>query len=63
MDFQADMQMQVANERIRRFRREAQYARHQRPRSEPIRRTIGRSIIRIGERMAAEPSFRPARTP
>jgi hypothetical protein len=63
MDFQTDMQMQVANERIRRFRREAQYARHQRPRSEPIRRTIGRSIIRIGERMAAEPSFRPARTP
>jgi hypothetical protein len=63
MDFITDMRMQVANERIRRYRREAQFARHQRVRSQPIRRTIGRTIIRIGERMAAEPSFRPARTP
>jgi hypothetical protein len=29
----------------------------------PIRRAVGRSIVRIGERVAAEPSFRPARTP
>jgi hypothetical protein len=29
----------------------------------PIRRAVGRSIIAIGERVAAEPSFRPARTP
>ena len=32
------------------------------PRPQPIRRAIGRSIIRIGERVAAEPSFRPARS-
>jgi hypothetical protein len=62
MDSITDMQMQIANERIRRYRREAQFARHQAARSQPIRRTIGRTIIRIGERMAAEPSFRPART-
>jgi hypothetical protein len=32
------------------------------PRPQPVRRAIGRSIIRIGERVAAEPSFRPARS-
>ncbi len=30
--------------------------------SQPLRRAIGRSIIRIGERVAAEPSFQPARS-
>ena len=29
---------------------------------QPIRRVVGRSIVRIGERVAAEPSFRPARS-
>lgn len=30
--------------------------------SQPIRRALGRSIMRIGERLAAEPSIRPARS-
>jgi hypothetical protein len=55
----------IANE-IRRWQMaEAASARRARqspaPRPQPIRRAIGRSIIRIGERVAAEPSFRPAR--
>ena len=33
-----------------------------RPASQPVRRRLGRSIIRIGERLAAEPSIRPARS-
>ncbi len=31
------------------------------PPRQPIRRAVGRSIVRIGERIAAEPSFEPAR--
>lgn len=56
----------IANE-IRRWQlAEAASARRarqtRRPQPQPIRRAIGRSIIRIGERVAAEPSFRPARS-
>jgi hypothetical protein len=58
-----DMQMQVARERIGRYRKEADSARRVRRTRQPFRRTIGQTIIRIGERMAAEPTFRPARTP
>ena len=62
MESFTDMQMQMARERIGRYRREADNARYHGPRSQPIRQTIGRTIIRIGQRMAAEPSFRPARS-
>jgi hypothetical protein len=56
----------IANE-IRRWQiAEAAWTRSARkstePRPRPIRRAIGRSIIRIGERVAAEPAFRPARS-
>ena len=37
-------------------------ARSSTDRPQPIRRAIGRSIIRIGERLAAEPSIGPARS-
>lgn len=32
------------------------------PRS-PLRRTLGRSLVRLGERLAAEPPLEPARSP
>jgi hypothetical protein len=59
----ADIQMQVARERIGRYRKEAESDRRVRHSRQPFRRAIGHTIIRIGERMAAEPTFRPARTP
>jgi hypothetical protein len=56
----------IANQIRRREMAEAAWVRSARqtsqPRPQPIRRAIGRSIIRIGERVAAEPSFRPARS-
>jgi len=39
----------------------ARSARRQPMPRQPIRRSVGRSIVRIGERVAAEPSFEPAR--
>ena len=32
------------------------------PRS-PLRRTLGRSLVRLGERLAAEPPLEPSRSP
>lgn len=63
MNTHADIQMQVARERIGRYRKEAEAARRIPHSGQPFRRAIGHTIIRIGERMAAEPTFRPARTP
>jgi hypothetical protein len=64
MDQFTTIQMDVARDRIARYRREADVARirARQGRRQPIRRTIGRTMIRIGQRMAAEPSFRPARS-
>jgi hypothetical protein len=61
MESFTDMQMQVARERISRYRSEAEAARRVPQRRQPIRQTIGHTIIRIGERLAAEPPLQPAR--
>jgi len=67
MQEQARISVWIAKE-IRRWQmaeasraRSARSARVPAPR-QPIRRAVGRSIVRIGERVAAEPSFKPARS-
>jgi hypothetical protein len=66
MNEQARYRLRIANEIRQRQIDEAaswRIARADRGRqSQPIRRFIGRSIIRIGERLAAEPSILPARS-
>jgi hypothetical protein len=55
--------LRLANERIRERIDEASRARLAGRKERPsLRRSVGNSMIRIGERLAAEPSpFRPAR--
>ncbi len=56
----------IRNEIRRREMAEAAWVRTARQanptRPQPVRRAIGRSIIRIGQRVAADPSFTPARS-
>jgi hypothetical protein len=54
-----EMQLRLANERIAHAIRTADHERLAQPRPS-LRRSVGHSIIRIGERLAAEPSLRPA---
>ncbi|HKG55804.1 MAG TPA: hypothetical protein VKA85_00970 [Candidatus Limnocylindrales bacterium] len=56
-------QLWLANERLARLRRDASNDRLATAIQTPIRRSIGNSIIRIGELVAAEPNLRPARVP
>jgi hypothetical protein len=63
-------QLYVANELHAEDRRQARLATHARDaralraqRGSPLRRALGRSLIGIGERIAAEPVLRPARSP
>ncbi len=63
----ARYQLRLANERIADRIREAADARHAadaRPGADrhSFRRSIGHGIIRIGERLAEEPHFQPARS-
>ena len=62
MNNYAAIRLRVANERAARLRLEASNHRLATANRAPIRRSIGHSIIRIGERLAAEPNRRPART-
>jgi len=56
------IQLQLANERIQERIDEAARARHRDRDKGSLRRSVGQSMIRIGERLAAEPSrLRPAR--
>jgi hypothetical protein len=49
-------------DRVTQLRREI-HAPGRRPASErPVRRWVGRQLVRAGERLAADPSLRPARS-
>ena len=64
MNSHAQVQLRLANERIAQRIQDAQHARLAAAVGRPsMRRSIGHSIIRIGERLAAEPHFQPARNP
>jgi len=61
-----DLRLRLVNERIARARQESARARlaeqaRQRPRPS-LRRSVGRSMISIGRRLAAEPFPRPVRS-
>jgi len=65
MQEQARISVWIAKE-IRRWEMaevaRARRAREASPIRPPIRRSVGRSIVRFGERVAAEPSIQPARS-
>jgi hypothetical protein len=58
----AEYQLRLVNERhAEEFRQAAEARRFARP-SQSIRQTVGQSIVRIGERLAGEPSLELARS-
>jgi hypothetical protein len=64
MNSHAHLQLRLANELLAQRLLDASNARLAASVARPsMRRSIGHSIIRIGERLAAEPNFQPARTP
>jgi hypothetical protein len=64
MNSHAHIQLRLANELLAQRLLDASNARLAASLTRPsMRRSIGHSIIRIGERLAAEPNFQPARTP
>jgi hypothetical protein len=64
MNSHAHIQLRLANELLAQRLLDASNARLAASLARPsMRRSIGHSIIRIGERLAAEPNFQPARTP
>jgi hypothetical protein len=61
-----ELRLRMANERIARRHREAARARlaeeaRKRPRNS-LRRIVGRSMIELGRRVAAEPTLTPVRS-
>ena len=57
----AEYQLELVKERrAQEIRQAAEARRFARP-AQPIRRSVGRSIVRIGQRLAGEPSFELAR--
>ena len=62
MKSNSEIQLLLANERIRERVLEAAHARLAEPESQPsFRRQLGHQIIRIGERLAEDPHLQPAR--
>jgi hypothetical protein len=61
MMFVFDSQRRLADERIASLMKQAAIERLDLPDRPSIRRSVGNSIIRIGERLAAEPPMQPAR--
>jgi hypothetical protein len=64
------LQLHIARDLHADDRRHARLAAHAREAralradaSSPARRAIGRSLIKLGERIASEPALRPARSP
>jgi hypothetical protein len=49
-------------DRVRRLRREIHLSRAHRSRSRHMRRWVGRQLVRMGRRLAADPSIRPVRS-
>ena len=54
--------LQLAHERQERLIAEAAQSRLVEPRPSPIRRFVGRRVIAVGQRIAAEPHFELARS-
>ncbi len=48
--------------RVAQLRREIHGLPGGRPDRRPVRRWVGRQLVRVGERLAADPSLRPARS-
>jgi hypothetical protein len=48
--------------RVAQLRREIHGPRHARPEPRPVRRWVGRQLVRVGHRLAADPSLRPVRS-
>jgi hypothetical protein len=48
--------------RVAQLRREIRGARRARPDRRPVRRWVGRQLVRVGTRLAADPSLRPVRS-
>jgi hypothetical protein len=63
---EAQIQLQFARERrandLQAAANARLFGRPERPDRQPIRRVLGRRIIAIGARVAAEPSIQPARS-
>ncbi len=53
--------LSVNDARVAQLRREMEVLRAHRS-SRPVRRWLGRLLVRLGRRLAAEPSLRPARS-
>ena len=52
----------VNDANVAQLRREIRARRSHRSDRRPVRRWVGRLLVRMGQRLAAEPSFRPARS-
>ena len=52
----------VNDANVAQLRREIRARRTHRSDRRPVRRWVGRLLVRMGQRLAAEPSFRPARS-
>lgn len=53
----------VNDARVAAWGRERQALRAHRSDRRPVRRRLGRLLVRLGQHLAAEPSLRPARSP
>jgi len=62
MQHDAHSRLRLAHDRIARRIAEAADDRRATANRPSIRRSVGRSFIRIGERLAAEPHLQPARS-
>jgi len=60
--FQHDHERRLAEARVDSLIKQAAVERLDLPDRPSFRRSVGQSIIRIGERLAAEPSMQPARS-
>jgi hypothetical protein len=49
-------------DRVARLRREIHVSRANRSNRRTVRRWVGRQLVRVGRRLAADPSFRPVRS-
>jgi len=52
----------VNDARVAQLRNEIRALRIHRSNRRPVRRWVGRQLVRMGQRLAAEPSLRPARS-
>jgi hypothetical protein len=48
--------------RVAQLRREIHGVARERPAPRPVRRWVGRQLVRVGTRLAADPSLRPVRS-